>query len=522
MITRATYDYNMILLNSELKDEEILPVLSHELGHEYFALNTNLGQLCWLLNNLSYYDKQFYKSYDYVHKLTNKNEEKFCVLFEICTLFAEKDFQNIDEVIMDKAEYLKYYLSKDYIYFMDILKTINKENYNEMLILFRTIFSNSIISELPNLTIEELINGKKLQSKFDKNNINPKSKLKEIIKYCKLTTYSNFKELTDKIVKQFKVDNKLPEKIGNIFLKDENVFISYKSEANPIVKKYKEDKELQPLLVNVTITAFLCHLLIVLAEEQKKRNKENPIDRVLFFKEENFNLNADVIINFKQQQKYLSCSNQVTFMIPYNTEPIRNVDIRKVIDPSFSFKKFKVIGNQLIYEQRKLTKSNNAFVFDNISINDIKKLYSIDNSSYLQGGPNIIVRLNHQTNNMKYINNIRQTFSSLRSEWINIFVCNNQSQASTLIDSINLKDTNIIYKYYYGVEGLSVFEINYDEGCNIRLFLFINCNDVKQKIDLGNIEEKPSINLNILVTLFLDYTFRGDIVHRMDNKKLFI
>lgn len=515
---RGIYDYGSIVLNGELQNDEILLVLAHELGHEYFALHTNLGQLGWILNNLSYVDLRFLNSYKLIHNLTNKNEEKFCVLFEVLLSISSKGFENNNEVIDAHGDYLKKYLNRDYDFFTSILVLATKDNFNSIAELFKVIISYSIVSDLPKIPFECLINSNKLQSLL--KNVSCKSKLKNIIKFCNNTTGNkissiDISDLTKKITNNFPIKNTLPD-IGSISLEQNDaIILQYESEKNKLVRDYKENNEkIEPLFEDIVTSGYIANLLIILSEEQEKQRNENPLDRILFFKKKSFVSNVNVVKDKREQLSSIGYANQVTFITPYKNK--KNSTIFNIKTAAYKVLGYYIndgnqVNNKVIHD---------PFVFENLKFEQLENLFTHNSSYYADEILNLLVRLTPQNNNSRYLKTLANNFIKLNDKHVNIFICNPQSQIRTLLDSFKNSDTDITYMYSFSDE-IHTLEVKTKHSTTFRITLIIEQQSlIKYNFKLGS--KKPSDNEKIIVSVFKYLLNESDIVNQLNARKLFV
>lgn len=507
---RGRYDYNMVMINSDLNQEEILSVIVHELGHEYLTLHTSLGQMGWLMNNLANNDPSFKKSYEGFFEKIDSIQEQYCLLIEVCSRIALNDYKDKEKIVYEYEEKFLKVLGKFKKWFCFYIENLNKANYNETVNFFSSLFILACAYDLPDISYDQLKDAKKLVTWFDKSNIRPKKKLKRILK--DLTTLDNpsFQEMKGFLAKKYDVGNALPSKIGSIRIDtaNETVIIDYESKSNELIRKYKSKKNVNKLFEDVLFSSLLSGLLNTLSNEIELIKNSDPFERILQFSEMNVVSGFREIDSEKELIEILSYSDQITLLTPYNDNLLDYEDDSYFDAINKKFTGFKVLIRKIDVDKNTYKKAGD-FKYDFIKNDDL--ITRSNKSKYLFQEINILCRLNYTNNqNIRFFNRIRNNIKN--ENWINIFVCNPASQLIGVLSKIKEQYGENAFRYRYG--DVKVFEL---DDQKIRLYFFLEVLDWKNiTFDKG----KPSQEMNVLVSSVLELVYNGDIIFNyLDDKR---
>lgn len=510
--TRGCYDYNMIFINTNNTDEEILSVVSHELGHEFLTLHTNLGQLCWILNNLAYNDKNFKDSYEYLFGRINKNEEQFCLLLEIITQISNSNFSmDSNDIENTFGSQMRKEFGKNYPFFLFKLDLIEKNNFEKTINFFKKIFESSMNFPIPDLEVDVLKNKKKFQQLFEKSKINPKKKLKHIIKYCDEQDHEKIEEIIMRISEIFNLDTSFSNNFFSLRLDETNLLLDYRAEYNRATKEYKQNKDVPLFFEDIAISSTVAALFIKLSEEQLKWQSEDFGNRILSFSEhKSFNY-TDEIKKRNEIEEIILNENQISFITPYDSSKSNYRDLNKFFSKDISNAEFKMFGKIMNITKNTVSVSRNYYC-NNLNIQDIKSLYLTNNSTLIEKQVNILLRLNHTNSNFRTISRIKNTMKEVYNDWLNVFICNPPGQLQHFIEDVKRVNGDSLLKYIYSDFELSVIEIHEKQ---IRIFLL----DPDISFLPLPSEDKAPREMNILVTAFVDMIYNGDVlITHLDNK----
>ncbi|MGC6769154.1 hypothetical protein [Enterococcus sp. LJL51] len=501
---RGVYDYNSIFINSDAEPEEVLSIIAHEVVHEYLTIFTNLGQLCWLFNNLAYNSRKYLDIYDYIFSRVNKNEEQLCLIFEISVQLARSKFKDNCKMLDSFDEAMHNTFKKNYTFYKEFLQSLNEENYIEVIVFLRTIVFSSMTTKLPDITLKHVEGKKQIIQYFEGNDINPKRKLKKIIKFCNdnMMNYGII-GLTKAIEEKFNTDNALPNRIFSVNLKSDTIKIDYQARNNPVTREFKLNRDEGKLREDIGWSIAIGRLLLALSEEQKLFESEDVWNRMLTFSDE-------IVSSFKEVKKkdelidFYKESKQLSFVIPYNTAIME-------IDNSSYAKYVNVLGIKFDLNGKRI-KDMSKYLFQKLSLEEYQLISGNNNTEFMANHTNLLFRLTPFNNNFLYIKKLVNIMKSEESQWINIFIYNNEVQIESFLKSVKRHFSDITYRYTY--EQVSVLEIT-----SLKVMFFLNT----KKIDVKKTDnpEPPKKEINVLVSIFEEIIQSRHVLFKyLDGKKL--